>query len=138
MVPEALGSFSPELPDGYFDVVVSISVIEHVPFDVYPKFWADHARVMKAGGLALHAVDFYIGDEPDPVAERRADEMFQAWEDSGLVPEEISLERPIVFRSSFASNPDYGMWVWNAYAPGLTALRSAAQSVSLGAVLRRG
>ncbi|MCB1487026.1 MAG: class I SAM-dependent methyltransferase [Bauldia sp.] len=137
IVPEMLGSFSKEVPDGYFDVVVSISVIEHVPISVFPDFWSDHARVMKADGIAYHAIDFYVGDEEAQAVERRFDDMFSAWKEVGLVPQQLSLERPVVFRSYFASNPDYGMWSWNSYAPQLAYMRSVAQSVSFGAVLRR-
>lgn len=139
IVAEKLGVYSRALPDSYFDLVVSISVVEHIPFSVYPDFWRDHARVMKTGGRALHAIDMYVGDSPDPAVEHRLDELAAAWASAGLdVADDLPLERPVVFRSHFASNPDHGMWFWNKISPNLIAKRSVVQSVSLGAVLRKG
>jgi hypothetical protein len=138
VVPAKLGSFAKELPEGHFDIIVSISVVEHVPYDAYPDFWRDHVRVMKPKGLALHAVDFYLGEEADPVAEKRLDQLLSAWREAGLAPDEESpIARPVVFRPNYASNPDFGMWRWNRAAPTLAARRAVAQSVSLAVTLRR-
>ena len=55
------GSFSPELPDNSFDLVFSISVIEHVPAKQKSNFYKDMFRVLKPGGIIAHSID--IADE---------------------------------------------------------------------------
>lgn len=58
-VPVNLGAHSPKLPDRYFDLVFSISVLEHVskePSDIR-RILADQWRVLAPGGLALHCID---------------------------------------------------------------------------------
>ena len=60
LVRDYMGNFNRELPDGYFDLVFSISTIEHIPFDqpmVHGAFIEDIDRVLKPGGYSLHAVD---------------------------------------------------------------------------------
>jgi len=56
-----LGDFLPALPDGYFDLVFSISVIEHVPPAAKRKFYQDMFRVLEPGGMIAHSID--IADE---------------------------------------------------------------------------
>jgi SAM-dependent methyltransferase len=60
-----MGRFNPALPDGYFDLVFSISVVEHIPLDRLDDFFRDCARVLKPGGRLLHAIDSYAFDEQD-------------------------------------------------------------------------
>ncbi|QWV97031.1 glycosyltransferase [Geomonas nitrogeniifigens] len=59
LVRDYLGSFSPELPAGYFDVVFSISVLEHVEQgeEQFEKIRADLDRVLRPGGWSLHCFD---------------------------------------------------------------------------------
>jgi glycosyltransferase involved in cell wall biosynthesis len=59
LVRAYIGSFSPELPDGYFDFAFSISALEHVEEteDTYRKICDDIARVLKPGGWSLHCFD---------------------------------------------------------------------------------
>ncbi len=56
-----LGDFLPELPDEYFDLVFSISTIEHVPPGQKQKFYRDMFRVLKPGGYIAHSID--LADE---------------------------------------------------------------------------
>ncbi len=56
-VPTLLGRFHPDLPDGFFEAVVSISVLEHVPVVDIPKVCQDLARIMKPGGWIFHSID---------------------------------------------------------------------------------
>jgi SAM-dependent methyltransferase len=56
-----LGSFLPELPDQAFDMLFSISVIEHVPPEAKTNFYKDMFRVLKPGGMIVHSID--IPDE---------------------------------------------------------------------------
>jgi len=54
-----LGNFSKDLPDNYFDLVFSISVIEHVPFEFKTDFDRDMYRVVKPGGWIAHSIDLW-------------------------------------------------------------------------------
>lgn len=54
------GEFSPEVPDHYFDMVFSISALEHTPPgspDLYAAIAADMDRVLIKGGFSLHCLD---------------------------------------------------------------------------------
>ncbi len=61
-VNDYLGSFSAELPDGYFDAVISISVMEHIAEDdnVRDRICDDLDRVLKPGGWSLHLFDVIL------------------------------------------------------------------------------
>jgi hypothetical protein len=45
------------LPSGYFDVVYSLSVLEHVPTSIMPLIWRHMDALLKPGGEMMHAVD---------------------------------------------------------------------------------
>jgi SAM-dependent methyltransferase len=45
------------LPIGYFDVIYSLSVLEHVPPGIMPAVWQHMDKLLKPGGEMLHAVD---------------------------------------------------------------------------------
>jgi ubiquinone/menaquinone biosynthesis C-methylase UbiE len=45
------------LPSSYFDVVYSLSVLEHVPAHLIPAVWAHMDSLLKPGGDMLHAID---------------------------------------------------------------------------------
>ena len=52
-----LGSYNPELPDAYFDLVFSMSVLEHVPWEEKDDVYADMFRILKPGGWIAHSID---------------------------------------------------------------------------------
>jgi len=54
-----MGEFSPELPANYFDLVFSISVLEHIPADnaAIENVCNDIDRVLKPSGVSLHCID---------------------------------------------------------------------------------
>lgn len=63
LVRDYMGNFNPELPDNYFDLVFSISALEHVPQDdktLFDRIIADIDRVLKPGGLSLHLFDVIL------------------------------------------------------------------------------
>jgi SAM-dependent methyltransferase len=136
-----LGEFSPELPDGYFDIVYSISVVEHIENDELPGFFKDIARVLKPGGLTFHAIDIYVFDESqmkDPVSRYFRDRLDRYWRIPEVTDGALSFAqdpspaaRTPVFSCAYASNSDREMLAWNRYAPKLKAIRSVSQSVSL-------
>lgn len=42
-------------PSGYFDAVVSEDVLGHIPFDEKEKTYSEMYRVLRLGGLMVHA-----------------------------------------------------------------------------------
>jgi len=54
-----LGGFSKELPDNSFDLVFSISVVEHVPPEQKSNFYKDMYRILKPGGYIAHSIDMF-------------------------------------------------------------------------------
>ncbi|EPR37185.1 glycosyl transferase family 2 [Desulfovibrio sp. X2] len=63
IVRDYIGNFSPELADGYFDLVFSISTLEHVPDAEtagLDRVIEDMDRVLRPGGLSLHCLDVLL------------------------------------------------------------------------------
>ncbi|MBL0109233.1 MAG: methyltransferase domain-containing protein [Ignavibacteria bacterium] len=59
-VVDLAGNFNKELKDEYFDLVFSISALEHSPisdFVTYKNILTDMNRVLKKGGYSLHTID---------------------------------------------------------------------------------
>jgi len=56
-VLERLGDPNSSLPENYFDVVYSLSALEHVPGDLTPAVWSHMDRLLKPGGDLIHAID---------------------------------------------------------------------------------
>lgn len=54
-----LGGFSKELPEASFDLVFSISVVEHVPPEQKRNFYKDMFRIVKPGGYIAHSIDMF-------------------------------------------------------------------------------
>ena len=71
-----LGSFLKELPDNYFDLVYSVSVIEHIPHEVLPSVFQDTYRILKPGGIVSHSYDVYY--------RQSTKEVFDAYEGAGF------------------------------------------------------
>lgn len=126
-----LGDFDAEIPDNYFDIVFSISVIEHVPKEQLDACFADCCRILKPGGLLLHAIDLYISDAPSALTETidlyRVAIETQDFE--WLTPPAI--DNFTTFRCDYASNSDLTMSQWNHIAPSLKNVRKTHQSVSI-------
>lgn len=59
LVQDYIGNHSPNLPASYFDLVFSISTIEHIPQDVATvnNVISDIMRLLKPGGYSLHCID---------------------------------------------------------------------------------
>ena len=60
LVLDYMGNFNDELPENYFDLVFSISTLEHIPLDdtkIYENILKDINRVLKPGGYSVHCVD---------------------------------------------------------------------------------
>lgn len=54
-----LGGFSNQLLDACFDLVFSISVVEHVPPEQKRNFYEDMFRILKPGGYIAHSIDMF-------------------------------------------------------------------------------
>ncbi|MEO8446316.1 MAG: class I SAM-dependent methyltransferase [bacterium] len=71
-----LGSNLAELPDNYFDLVFSVSVVEHIPEEVLPSVFKDAYRILKPGGIFAHSYDVYYG--------QNVKALFDAYETAGF------------------------------------------------------
>lgn len=126
-----LGEHSDEIKPDTFDAVFSISVVEHVPSPMLTSFFEDGMRILKPGGLWLHAIDMYIEDEPTPDRVERF-ERYRKWaNDPRLQPVGAVYNDALKFSTSMVSNPDHTMYNWGKIAPALNDLRMRAQSVSI-------
>jgi len=64
VIQDYMGNFNEELPENYFDLVFSISALEHVEDENhYIPICDDIDRVLKVGGMSAHLLDvvFYFG-----------------------------------------------------------------------------
>ena len=62
LVKDYMGNFSRELPENYFDLVFSISTLEHVPEDetTFKNVCLDIDRVLRPNGYSLHCFDVIV------------------------------------------------------------------------------
>ena len=133
-----VGTFDPALPDNSFDVLFSISVVEHVEDDDFQAFFDDCVRILKPGGVMFHAIDMYISEDPTPFWLDR----FEMYRDavskrSDVIPFGSIMQGELEFTTDMASNPDPIMHGWKTISPSLNDLRQVAQSVSLKIAVKR-
>ncbi|MEG4857835.1 methyltransferase domain-containing protein [Microcoleus sp. K1-B6] len=132
IVRSYIGDFDPYLPENYFDIIFSISVIEHIPKNNIQKVFADCHRLLKTGGMMAHAIDAYVCDIPIPQRLAIVDQYVEAIELQGfewsVAPK---IDKNLTFKSDFASNSDLTMAGWNHLAPTLRTTREQSQSISL-------
>lgn len=131
MVKSYMGDFDINIPRNYFDVLFSISVIEHVPIDKVMLFFQDCYRVLKPGGIMAHAIDAYVRDVPTKRLE--IIELYkQAVETQGFEWDSPpKIDKNLRFKSTFASNSDLTLAGWNRLAPSLRSTREDSQSISI-------
>jgi len=72
-LPAYIGSFDKRLPDAYFDLVFSISVVEHINEgdDVLQNILNDIDRVLKPGGYSVHCIDCRFPPKRSPSIDNR-------------------------------------------------------------------
>ncbi|MDR2574393.1 MAG: class I SAM-dependent methyltransferase [Desulfovibrio sp.] len=136
-IPAYLGRTRQSIRDETFDVVFSISVLEHVPDEELEGFLQDAARISKKGGLGLHLIDVYTSESPPSALverQRRTGDIFFSHftplsED--LLGQDGDWRKDLIFRCSCATNPDDAMNRWNHIAPSLRHIRATHQSCSL-------
>ncbi len=126
-----LGENSADIEDESFDIVFSISVVEHIPLQQLDAFFDDGMRILRPGGLWLHAIDAYLGDEPDRTVDQRVN-IYRQWAAAPGRTEPVGeiFAGPAVFSADMASNPDNVMHAWTVAAPQLAGLRKNAQGVT--------
>ena len=73
IVPNYIGAFDKALPDNYFDMVFSISVLEHInqPVEVLDNIMCDIKRILKPGGYNVHCMDCRFPTAEIPSLARR-------------------------------------------------------------------
>lgn len=131
LIRSYVGEFDPEIPSDYFDVLFSISVVEHIPKPNIQDFFADCYRILKPGGVMLHAIDLYIFDDPADMP-RLIDmyrEAVEACSFEWLAIPKVSGHA--TFKCGYASNADITLNQWNRSAPALKSIRAVAQSVTI-------
>lgn len=126
-----LGRFYPQLRDNDFDLIYSISVIEHVPASDMNAFFEDMFRILKPGAEAWHAIDVYLNDSRDPAVDARNRLVLDSALNAGFMPLEAEAFPESSFHCSYATNPDLVMRQWNRSVPALAEKRAVSQSVSL-------
>ena len=129
-----VGDYSDELQAGQFDVLFSISVLEHV--ENVHDFFEDSCRTLKNGGKMIHLIDIYLEDSSagNRAALSRVRDYREAMSGGGFLPyvvDEVLTDSEVVFSTAFATNPDNMMRTWNKIAPSLTSKREMAQSCAL-------
>jgi len=112
-----LGDFSEKLKESTFDVLFSISVVEHIPSKELKDFFLDSYRVLKPGGKLIHVIDSSLkGSSSDNSIEAgRILEIARHMDNHRLqLMEEPEIKEPklIYFKTSFATNPDHIMKGW--------------------------
>lgn len=128
-----MGDTADVLPDASFDIVYSISVIEHVPTVQLETVFADMARVLRPGGRMIHLIDSYIEDRDcaNDDARGRARHYGKVFQTDRFAPRgKVMAGDDIYFRGAYATNSDLVMHVWNSMAPTLKDLRTRAQACS--------
>lgn len=137
-----VGDFSPSVSSEQFDVIFSVSVLEHVPDHKVPNFFSDCHRILKPSALMIHLIDVYIEDavENNENAFRRL-LLYGSFLDmkhfAPIKQPEIMTEKDVKFSTSFATNPDNMMHEWNKCAPQLRDKRERAQSCTVVMVGRK-
>ncbi len=133
-----MGDFSPELEDAGFDIVFSISVLEHVPDIALGSVFADVARCLRPGGRSYHAVDLLLADEPLEEVDARINAYLGAISSAGLeLLEQPAITPPLTFETDFATSPDVQLWRYWRSSTELERRVLAYQVVSLKIAFER-
>lgn len=127
-----IGEFSHDIQNEFFDLVFSISVVEHITTENLDNFFRDSLRILKPGGVFIHAIDMYLTSEPSEYTlERYRHYMQWVSQNEATRPLGFVTDRYPLFDPTMVSNPDNILYGWNSLAPSLAQLRVNAQNVSL-------
>ncbi|MEA5411772.1 methyltransferase domain-containing protein [Synechococcus sp. BA-120 BA3] len=127
-----VGDFDAAISDSQFDVIFSISVVEHVETERLNLFFIDLLRMLRPGGKFFHAIDVYLQDFPTSSTLERV-KIYQSWvlDNEYAMPVGNVLTSEVKFTTDMISNPDNILYGWNTLVPSLVRVREASQSVSL-------
>lgn len=140
IVRSFVGDFSADLPDDYFDAIFSVSVVEHIPGDALGAFVDDSIRILKTGGVAIHAVDLAIGDasmldrpqfKNQNARIQMHKDLIDARRDRVGWIEPPTLVLPAIASAAYAANSNNTLYRWAKKFPARRAHREISQSVSL-------
>ncbi len=109
LVKDYMGNYNHNIPNDYFDLVFSISALEHIPKDdptFYDNVLEDINRVLKPGGYSLHTIDIVLTRYGTwwvhPIIDRiRARENTL---NTIIRPDEMSTDKDLYFMSEKAYN----------------------------------
>ncbi len=111
-----LGQGLNELPDGHFDAVFSISVVEHVPDADLHGFYQELSRVLAVGGHSLHTIDLPVSSASGlEQAERNFAECADAGFPVAGIPKDLvwtgeTLLEPLNIQYTYYPGKNRDMW----------------------------
>lgn len=131
-----IGDFSEELPADYFDLVFSISVLEHIKKDDMTNVFLDIFRILKSGGKSYHAVDMFLGaavESNTHVINYRLKNFLQLVEETGfqLIEPGIMDVEQAASNPAYAANSDHISHRWCREKPELRKQLEVKQVVSV-------
>lgn len=139
IVRDYMGSHNPAVPDNAFDIVISVSAVEHIPDSAFADAMRDCHRVLKPGGRMFHAVDLYLFDRLDQhrhatINQRRL-QMYASIPQitSGGMEwmEPPAIDDRVTASAAFAANHCDELYYWNQTVPAMAEMRASAMSCSL-------
>ncbi len=110
------------LPQGYYDLVYSISALEHVPAELTPAVWTHMAALVKPGGELLHAIDIPFASNGG-ISKLLKATLFDAF--SGLIPASYRHTHYMATPSNYARLVFRTLGIHPSSSPGLNVWRMA-------------
>jgi SAM-dependent methyltransferase len=106
----------------YFDVVYSISVLEHVPWNFTPAVWKHLGSLVKPGGELIHAIDipFASNGGLSKLIKATSFDLF-----SPILPASFRLSHYLATPSNYARLVLHTLGIHTAINPGLNVWRMA-------------
>ena len=120
LVRDYLGEFSTDLPENYFDLVFSISALEHVPendYKMHDRMIDDITRILKPGGYSFHLLDIVFRFNGEIWMNGIGPRMFERVEtiNSYFPPQDVSGNPDLYFMSKTAYENIWSRKVTKSY-----------------------
>jgi len=137
-VKAKMGEFDSKLDESSFNVIFSISLVEHLKLDQIHDFFTDCTRILKPGGTMLHMFDFYL---PDTCSTSELERFHHyrnlAGDISNVEPLAAIFEGPPKLSATMVTNPDHVMYSYGRFSKTMIPFRQRAQAASLILGLRK-